>query len=85
MEELSTEMSAVLPSLAHNRYVDTMELLFHNLGFNKLERKICLSRLRGERSSEFLRKNKRVTQKQYSETLQKIKKVLIKLQEQNKY
>ena len=85
MEELSTEMSVVLPSLSHNKHVDTMELLFYNLGFNRLERKICLSRLRGERSSEFLKKNKRVTQKQYSETLQKVKKLLLILQKQNKY
>lgn len=85
MEELSTEMSAVLPSLAHNKHVDTMELLFYNLGFNGLEKRICLSRLKGERSSEFLRKNKKVTQKQYSETLQKIKRTLSTLQKQKKY
>lgn len=74
--ELSDEMSAVLPSLHYKKNVDSVELLLHNLGIKSLERRICLSRLKGERGTEFLKRNKKVSQKQYNEALSHVRALL---------
>lgn len=83
--ELSKEMTVVLPSLATKKNVDTIELLFHNLGIKNIERKVCLSKLHGESGAEFLRKNKDISQKQYIDALRNVKKLLNNLVQKNKY
>lgn len=83
--ELSDEMTSVLPCLFDNRNVDGVELLFHNLGIKGLERRVCLSRLRGEKGTEFLKKNKKVTQKQYNDALYRVRVLLKDLIAKNKY
>lgn len=83
--ELSKEMTVVLPSLSTKKSVDTIELLFHSLGINEIERRVCLSKLHGESGTEFLRKNKDVSQKQYTLALHNVKKLLTDLVQKNKY
>lgn len=83
--ELSDEMSAVLPCLFDNKNVDGIELLFYNLGIKGLERDVCLSKLRAERGTEFLKKRKDVTQKQYNNALRNIKELLKDLLNKHKY
>lgn len=51
----------------------TMELLLDNFGFKGVERRIIKSRLAGQKTSEFLKKNPDVTHSQYSQALKNIK------------
>lgn len=83
--ELSDEMSAVLPALHDKKNVDGVELLLYNLGIKSLERRICLSRLKGERGTEFLKRNKRVTQKQYTEALKRVRELLKDVMNKNQW
>lgn len=83
--ELSEEITSVHPMLSDESSVDTMELLFYNLGLNNLEKKICRSKLKGEKSAEFLKKNKRVSGKKYADTVRKIKSILTDLVKEGKY
>jgi len=83
--ELTDEMSVVHPALSHNPHLDTEEVLFDNLRFSKLEKRICRSRMKGERISEFLKKNKRVTAKQYNAALLNIKRIILEAKSENKY
>lgn len=83
--ELSDEIKSVHPLLSYEGSVDTMELLLHNLGLNKIEKKICRSKLRGEKVSDFLKKNKRISNKKYSDTIKKIKELLTDLVQEGKY
>lgn len=77
--ELTDEIAAVHPTLADYKNVDTTELLLHNLRLSEFEKIVCRSKLRGEKGTEFLRKNKNITQKQYNEALNKIKEVLLQM------
>lgn len=83
--ELSNEMASVHPMLSINGSVETMELLLHNLCLNKLEKKICRSKLKGEKGTEFLRKNKRISNKKYTDTVKKIKDLLTDLIQKGQY
>lgn len=53
-----------------------MEITFDTLGFTDLERRITMSRLAGQRKSEFLADNPDVTENLYSRTLVRMKKLL---------
>lgn len=83
--ELSDEMVSVHPMLSIDGSVETMELLFHNLGLTKLEKKICRSKLKGEKGTEFLKKNKHISNKKYTDTLKKIKDLLTDLIQKGQY
>lgn len=83
--ELSNEIMNLNSSLSISANVETLDLLFYNLNLNEFEKKICLSKVNGERSNDFLKKNKKISQKKYSETLIKIKKMLNQLIEGGKY
>lgn len=83
--ELSNEMANVHPTLSDESNIETMELLFHNLGLTKLEKKICRSKLNGEKGTEFLKKNKRISNKKYADTLKKIKDLLTDLIQKGQY
>lgn len=83
--ELSNEMVNVHPTLSDESNIETMELLFHNLGLTKLEKKICRSKLNGEKGTEFLKKNKRISNKKYADTLKKIKDLLTDLIQKGQY
>ena len=83
--ELSDEMISVHPMLASSGGVETMELLFHNLGLTSLEKQICRSKLKGEKGTEFLKKHKNVSNKKYTDTLRKIKDLLTDLIQKGQY
>lgn len=82
--ELSNDIVNTTPKLYYDKNTYGMELLYHNLGLTKLEIKICTSKILGEKSADFIRKNK-ITAKKYTDTLKKIKKELKQLKEQGKY
>lgn len=77
--ELSYEIEVSHPRLASHSSVDTTELLLHNLKLTEIEMTVCRSRLRGEKGTEFLRKNKEINQKQYNDALKHIKVVLLQM------
>ena len=77
--ELTNEIVTVNTKLADYQSVDTTELLLHNLRLSEFEKVVCRSKLRGEKGTEFLKKNKNITQKQYNESLGKIKEVLLQM------
>lgn len=83
--ELSNDIVNCNPMLLDDSNIDGMELLFSNLGLTKLEKKICRSKLKGEKGTEFLRKNKRISTKKYSDTVGKIKQLLINLVKKGQY
>lgn len=74
--ELTEAITAVHPKLSYKPHLDTEEVLFHNLHLTNLEKKVCRSRMRGERTSEFLRKNKSISSVRYQKAMEKIKKLL---------
>lgn len=61
--------------------LDITELLLDNLDFSPLEKKVCESRLLGQKVSEFLNNNPDISNMQYSKALRKIKEKLITLRE----
>lgn len=83
--ELSTEMSAVLPSLSDKSSVDTVNLLLDNLNIHGFERVVCISRLNGEKGTEFLKKHKRITQRRYNEALKNVRDLLKDLLQNNQF
>lgn len=74
-----TDKIVVHPILVDYKSIDTTELLLHNLRLSEFERVVCRSKLKGEKGTEFLRKNKNITQKQYNKALNKIKEVLLQM------
>ena len=73
-----TEPLTVVNSKFHDYTpMDTTELLLIHLGLSELEKRICRSRMLGQKSSEFLVKNPDVNSGQYSKALKRIKEVLI--------
>lgn len=77
--QLSDALSVVHPSLRVEPDVDETEVIYDNLGFTELERRISASRLRGQRKSEFLVENPDVTEAAYSRALIRMKKLLTPL------
>lgn len=83
--ELSDAMSVVHPKLRDSRLPDIMSVLFDNLNFSEIERRIVISRLNGQRISEFLRENVDVTSVEYSESLKRIKHLIVLLRENGRF
>lgn len=79
LTELTEEISSVHPRLADHRDIDTTELLLHNLRLSELEKKVCRSKLKGEKGTEFLRRNVKITHKQYNDALSNIKEILLQM------
>lgn len=80
--EVTEALEVVHPGFRDYRRVETMELAIFNLGLSELEIRICYSRLRGQKTSEFLRENEDVTSGMYSKALKRIKDTLLELKEQ---
>ena len=59
-----------------NREPDTTELLMEQMYFDEVERRICRSRMLGQKTSEFLKENPDVSNGQYSKCLKHIKEIL---------
>jgi len=74
--ELTEAISTVSHSMRDNSEPDTTEILMDNFNFSTLEKRICRSRMLGQKTSEFLEKNTDVTNLQYSKCLKRIKEVL---------
>lgn len=79
--EITEELMTVNSGFHDNSQPDTMEFLFANLGLNDLEKRICRSRIIGQKTSEFLKENSDITDNQYSRSLKKIKEILIIFQQ----
>jgi len=79
--EISEALEAVNKGFHDYREPDATELLMEHLGLDELEKRICRSRMLGQKTSEFLKENPDVTNGQYSRCLKKIKEVLIMFQE----
>ena len=74
------EITEVLETVNHgfhdNREPDTTELLMEQMYFDEVERRICRSRMLGQKTSEFLEENPDVSSGQYSKCLKHIKEIL---------
>ena len=78
-------MEVVHPALRQNENFDTTNVLFESLGFTELDIRIANSRLKGQRTSEFLKENKDVTNDQYFRSLKHMKETLRNAQENGQY
>lgn len=74
--EVSEALESVNKGFHDYREPDTTELLMEHLGLDELEKRICRSRMLGQKTSEFLKENPEVTNGQYSRCLKRIKEVL---------
>ncbi len=83
--ELTDAMEVVHPALRQNENFDTTNVLFESLGFTELDIRIANSRLKGQRTSEFLKENKDVTNDQYFRSLKHMKETLRNAQENGQY
>lgn len=79
--EVSEALATVNKGFHDYRKPDNTELIMSQLGFDELEKRICRSRMLGQKTSEFLKENPDVTNGQYSRCLKKIKEVLQQSQE----
>lgn len=79
--EISDALETVNKGFHDYRQPDTTEVLLSNFGFDELEKRICRSRMLGQKTSEFLKSNPDVTSVQYSRSLKKIKEILKDYQE----
>lgn len=79
--EISESLEAVNKGFHDYREPDTTEMLMTHLGLDELEKKICRSRMLGQKTSEFLKENPDITNVQYSRCLKKIKEILIEAKE----
>lgn len=83
--DMTDAIMTVHPKLHYAPHLDSEELIFHHLHLTKLEQRICRSKLRGEKSSEFLKKNKSCSHAEYQKALQNIKSLLRKAISENKW
>lgn len=74
--ELTDAMQIVHPHLQEAENPDTMEALLSSLGLTELEKRVCRSKLIGQKSSEFVQENPDVSSSEYSTAMRKIKEVL---------
>lgn len=74
--ELTDAMEVVHPKLHFKGQDYTYRILCDNLGFGELEKKIIESRMNGELITEFLKKNKDITNAQYSNCMKNIKQII---------
>lgn len=74
--EISEALEASNKGFHDHRQPDTTELLLEHLGLNETEKRVCRSRMLGQKSSEFLKENTDITNGQYSKCLKRIKETL---------
>lgn len=82
---MTEEIQLFHPQLSHNPHLDTEEVIFHTLHLTKFEQRVCRSKLKGERISEFLKRNRSCTPTKYHNTMAKIKLILKQAIEENKW
>lgn len=77
-----TEVLEIVNKGFHDyREPDTMDLLMSTLQFNEIDKRICRSKLSGQNLSDFFKDNPDIKKTDYSESLKKIKAILIKYKE----
>ena len=74
--EITDVMTIVNPSFRSSEESGSVDLLMDQLGLNELEKRVCESRILGQKTSEFLKSNPDVTNSQYSGTLKVVKEKL---------
>ena len=83
--DMTEEIELFHPKLSHNPHLDTEEVLFHTLHLTKFEQRVCRSKLKGERISEFLKRNKSCTPAKYHKAMTNIKLILKQAIKENKW
>lgn len=79
--EMTDAVETVCKGFHEYSHPDTSEMLMENLKLSDLEKKICRSRLIGQKTSEFLAENEGVTNGQYSRSLKRMKELILKHKE----
>ena len=71
--ELTDAIEAINEEMrvAHNHV--SIELVMEQLEMNELEKRICRSKLNGQKSAEFFKENEDVSQFEYSQALKSVK------------
>lgn len=75
--EVTEALMTVNSKFHYSNQFTTQGFLLYNLGLSELEKKICESRMLGQKTSEFLEENLDVSNNQYSKSLKRIKEILI--------
>lgn len=74
--EITEAIETIHNGLFVNKEPDTTEILMEQINFNDIEKRICRSRMLGQKNSDFLEKNSDITSAQYSKALKHIKEIL---------
>ena len=81
--EVTEAMSRVSKEMRVDAVHSGVDFVMDNLQFTPLEKKICHSKMSGQRASDFLKMNPEVTNSQYSRALKSIKNKLLLAKENN--
>lgn len=79
--EVTEALETVNEGFHDTREPDTTELLMIHLGLDETEKRICRSRMLGQKTSEFLEENPDISNGLYSRCLKRIKEVLNEFKE----
>lgn len=79
--ELSDDVRAYHPKLHDNGTPDYIETLMDSMGFSRVEKAVCRSKMKGEKISDFLKSHKTCNERKYNNALKHIKQVMAQLQE----
>lgn len=74
--EITDVMTVVNSSFHSSEERGSVDLLMDQLGFTDSEKRVCKSRIAGQKTSEFLKSNPDITNSQYSRTLKVVKEKL---------
>ena len=83
--DMTDAIMTVHPKLNYTPHLDTEEVIYHNLHLTKFEQRVCRSKLKGEKVSEFLKRNRSCTHSKYQKALDKIKRLLRQAVNENKW
>jgi hypothetical protein len=81
--EVTEAMSYVSKEMRVDAVHSSVDFVMDNLQFTPLEKKICHSKMSGQRASDFLKMNPEVTNSQYSRALKSVKNKLLLAKENN--
>ena len=81
--EVTEAMSYVSKEMRVGAVHSSVDFIMENLQFTPLEKKICHSKMSGQRASDFLKMNPEVTNSQYSRALKSVKNKLLLAKENN--
>lgn len=81
--EVTEAMFYVSKEMRVDAVHSSVDFVMDNLQFTPLEKKICHSKMSGQRASDFLKMNPEVTNSQYSRALKSVKNKLLLAKENN--